>query len=250
MIEKLDLTRGLFFDIETVSASPSWEELDAEFQELWAIKAKSISRSDEPLSEEECGQWYQDRAAIYSEFGRVVCISAGFLFRKDPESEWQARLTSFAGEDEREVLEQFGHLLNKSYSDTRASFICGHNIKEFDVPYLCRRYVCHGMELPIPFRIQGKKPWETEHLVDTLELWKFGDRKNYTSLRLLSALLDFPSPKDEMDGSQVGRVFWETKDVDRIAHYCEKDVLATIQLMMRYRRLPLIEEGAYEHVKS
>ncbi len=249
MIDKLDLTKGLFFDVETVSGYATWAELSEEFRALWAIKAKSIKRADDLPSDEECADLYRERAAIFAEFGRVVCISAGFLFQKEPSGAIQARLTSYAGEDELALLKEFGQLLDAAYSDPKRSFVCGHNIKEFDVPYLCRRYVYHGLPLPIPFQIQGKKPWETEHLVDTMELWKFGDRKNYTSLRLLAAFLGFPSPKDDMDGSEVGRAFWEEKNIDGIAQYCEKDVLATIQLMMRYKRMPLLEPEVVEHVK-
>jgi predicted PolB exonuclease-like 3'-5' exonuclease len=107
---------------------------------------------------------------------------------------------------------------------------------------MCRRMVVNQLPLPKMLDIAGKKPWETKHLLDTMELWKFGDRKSYTSLKVLAAVLGFPSPKDDIDGSEVGRVFWQEDDLDRIAHYCEKDVLATAQLFFRYQRKPLLEE--------
>ena len=117
--------------------------------------------------------------------------------------------------------------------------LCGHNIKEFDVPYICRRLLIHQMPAPKMFDIAGKKPWETKHLLDTLELWKFGDNKNYTSIKLLTAVFDIPSPKDDIDGSQVGRVFYEEGDVERIARYCEKDVVAVMQLILKFKLMKM-----------
>ncbi|MCB0596467.1 MAG: ribonuclease H-like domain-containing protein, partial [Phaeodactylibacter sp.] len=119
----------------------------------------------------------------------------------------------------------------------------------FDIPYICRRMIVHQLPLPIPFNISGKKPWETNHILDTMDMWKFGDRKHYTSLKLLAAVLGFPSPKDDIDGSDVGRVYWEDKDLERLSLYCEKDVLATIQLYLRYKYMPLLEEDQVMHVK-
>ncbi len=152
------------------------------------------------------------------------------------------RLKSFAGDDERTVLSQFFDLVGTSFNNPFKHGFCGHNIKEFDIPYICRRAVVHQLAFPPTLDIAGKKPWETPHLIDTLELWKFGDRKNYTSLKLLAAVLGFPSPKDDIDGSEVGKVYWEESDLERIARYCEKDVLATIQLYLRFHRLPILEE--------
>jgi DNA polymerase elongation subunit (family B) len=139
------------------------------------------------------------------------------------------------------LLEDFSLLLDKHFNNPEKFAVCGHNIKEFDVPYICRRMLINQLPLPRLFDISGKKPWETKHLIDTLELWKFGDHKNYTSLRLLTAIFDIPSPKEDIDGSQVGRVYWEDRDLDRIAAYCEKDVLATAQLYLRLHRLPVIQ---------
>ncbi len=237
-----DLSRILFLDIETVSSHPSYEELNEAFKALWKHKASYLLRKQEDeLSEEELRDSYEDKAGIFAEFGRIVCISVGIL-HKDESEQWQLRLKSFASENEAELLEQFKALLDKHYADTRNTGLCGHNIKEFDIPYICRRMWVNQMPLPAALDLSGKKPWETQHLIDTLEMWKFGDRKNYTSLKLLAALFGIPSPKDDIDGSEVGRVFWQEKDLQRIARYCEKDVLATVQLYLKYHFLPMLEE--------
>ncbi|MGB3546715.1 MAG: ribonuclease H-like domain-containing protein, partial [Saprospiraceae bacterium] len=154
----------------------------------------------------------------------------------------------FASDDERELLEGFSAMLQQYYKDPAKCYLCGHNIKEFDIPYVCRRMVVNGLSFPEVLQITGKKPWETKHLLDTLELWKFGDYKNYTSLKLLAGLFGIPSPKDDIDGSDVGRVYWQEKDLPRIALYCEKDVLATVQLFLRYQLKPLLEEDQIEYI--
>ncbi len=249
MIEKIDPADVLYIDIETVSEAATYDDLSPVFQELWRPKAASILKTPgAELSEEELRATYEDRAAIFAEFGRVVCISVGVVYRDRATDQLSIRLKSFASKEEEVVLTEFSKLLDQYYSDLNRFFICGHNIKEFDIPYLCRRLVANQLPLPNMLDLAGKKPWETKHLLDTMELWKFGDRKSFTSLKLLAAVLGFPSPKDDIDGSQVGRVFWEEGDVERIAHYCEKDVLATAQLFLRYQRKPLLESEQVFHV--
>lgn len=249
MIENVEISKVLFLDIETVSAKPSYDKLDDNFKELWRHKSKSILRKyDEELTEEEVSALYPERAGIFAEFGKIVCISVGIVRRDKEDKQLKVRLTSFASENEQELLYHFSQLILQHYNDPRNSFLCGHNIKEFDIPYICRRMVINQMPLPLSLQLYGKKPWETTHLLDTMEMWKFGDIKNYTSLNLLAAVLDFPTPKSDMDGSQVGRVYWEEKDLDRISYYCEKDVLATVQLFLRYRRMPILEGEQVVHV--
>ena len=248
MIENLDITKILFLDVECVSAQPAYEDLDETFRKLWAHKSRGILRKTNPdPSEEEIAGSYKERAGIYAEFGKIVCISVGLIMR-DANQQPMVRLKSFAGDDEAALLKEFCHLLNQHYNNPNYHFLCGHNIKEFDIPYICRRLVINQIPFPALLRLHGKKPWETKYLLDTLELWKFGDYKNYTSLKLLAATLGFPSPKDDIDGSDVGRVYWEDKDLERISLYCEKDVLATIQLLMRFLQLELFEEKQVIHV--
>ncbi|MEM9525183.1 MAG: ribonuclease H-like domain-containing protein [Bacteroidota bacterium] len=242
MIDSIDVTKVLFLDIETVSGKPTYNDLDETFKALWTHKAPGVlKRYGEELTEEEIADSYVDRAAIFAEFGKIVCISVGAIYR-DKDKRLKIRLKSFADRDEATLLKNFNAMLDQYYGDIYKQFICGHNIKEFDVPYMCRRIVANQLPLPKMLDIAGKKPWETKHLLDTMEMWKFGDRKSYTSLKLLAGVLGFPTPKDDIDGSQVGRVFWEEDDLERIATYCEKDVLATAQLFFRYQRKPLLEE--------
>ena len=244
----IDIANILFLDIETVSGKPDYENLSEDFQELWQIKARQLSRNDGE-EEPDYAALYKERAAIFAEFGKIVCISVGVVYRDKEDQLLKVRLKSFASENEKELLYEFSQMVFKYYNDPNKHGFCGHNSKEFDIPYICRRLVVHQLPLPVPFNISGKKPWETKHILDTMEMWKFGDRKHYTSLKLLAAVLGFPSPKDDIDGSDVGRVYWEDKDLERLSLYCEKDVLATIQLYLRYKYMPLLEEGQVSHVK-
>jgi len=250
MIDQVDIARVLFLDVECVSAKPSFADLDENFQKLWAVKSRQLLRRPaEEITDEEVEALYPERAAIFAEFGKIVCISVGAVYRdKEDNQQLKVRLKSFASENEAELLHEFSKLVFQHYNDPAKYSFCGHNIKEFDMPYICRRMVANQLPFPGPLQLTGKKPWELKHLLDTMELWKFGDRKSYTSLNLLAAVLDFPTPKDDIDGSEVGRVYWEEKDLDRIAHYCEKDVLATIQLFLRYKRMPLLEEDHVSHL--
>lgn len=239
-----DIYNTLFLDIETAPCVRDFNELSEELQELWAIKCSSLLKK--PVDEieqddlEELFNGNSGRAGIYSEFGKIICISVGFLTRQSESSEPILRLKSFTNHLEAGLLDDFIDLLNRHFNNPEKFAICGHNIKEFDIPYICRRSLINQMALPRMLDIAGKKPWETKHLLDTLEMWKFGDVKNYTSLRLLCAVFDIPSPKDDISGADVGRVYWEDRDLDRIATYCEKDVVATVQLFLRLKRLPML----------
>lgn len=243
LFDAYDHHNVLFLDIETVPGVGDFEELDEEMQELWGIKCRSLLRRgpEEEVEYDEMAELYRTRAGIYSEFGKIICISVGFLTRNPDGGAPVMRLKSFAHHIEASLLEDFSDLLNKHFNNPDKFAICGHNIKEFDVPYICRRMLINQLPLPRMIDIAGKKPWETKHFLDTLELWKFGDLKNYTSLRLLAAVFGIPSPKDDISGADVAGVYWEERDLDRIAHYCEKDVLATAQLFLKLKRLPLIQ---------
>lgn len=244
LLDAYDLYNILFLDIETVPGRPDFEELSEEMQELWGVKCRSILRKPggEELEFDELADAYRTRAGIYSEFGKIVCISAGYLTRQPDSNEPQLRLKSYYNHTEAALLDDFCDLLNRRYNNPDKFALCGHNIKEFDVPYICRRLLLNQLSFPRMLDIAGKKPWETKHLLDTMELWKFGDIKNYTSLRLLAAIFDFPSPKEDMAGSDVAGVYWDDRDLERIASYCEKDVLATVQLFLKMKRLPILKE--------
>ncbi|MBL7803570.1 MAG: 3'-5' exonuclease [Saprospiraceae bacterium] len=237
VFDSYDLFNILFLDIETVPSVREFDELSEEMQELWAIKSKSLLRNYEgELEFDQLAELFGSRAGIYAEFGKIVCVSVGFLTRSPDGGTPLLRLKSFASHSEAHLLEDFSELLSK-----RPNFaLCGHNIKEFDIPYLCRRMMINQLPLPAMLDIAGKKPWEVKHLLDTMEMWKFGDSKSFTSLRLLAAVFDLPSPKDDIAGGDVASVYWDDRDLDRIATYCEKDVLATVQLFLRMKRLPIL----------
>lgn len=233
MLKNINYSKILFFDIETVPQTFDYSELDERGQGLWDRKTRFVQERENLNSEE-----VYEKAGIYAEFGKVVCISLGFVLQK--EGETQIRIKSIANEDEIVLLQEFLDLLNSYYNSPDFLF-CAHNGKEFDIPFLCRRILINNLKIPYMLNVSGKKPWEIKHL-DTMELWKFGDFKNYTSLDLLTYVFKIPTPKDDMDGSQVAKVFYQDKDLDRIIQYCEKDVVATIQLFRKYQGDPLIDE--------
>ncbi len=243
MLESVDITNVLFLDIETVSNQADYASNSDSLKTLWQLKSRAILRRyDEEIPEEEADALYTEKAGIYAEFGKIVCISVGIVVRDPKTKLLSVRLKSYADDDEAQLLAEFNALLDKYYNSPSKHFLCGHNIREFDVPYMCRRMLINQLPFPRLLDIAGKKPWETKHLLDTMELWKFGDYKNYTSLKLLAAVFGFPSPKDDIDGSEVGRVYWQEQDLPRIATYCEKDVLAVVQLLLKYMRQPILEE--------
>lgn len=233
MLENIDLQQVLVLDIETVPQYPSFDELPADFQELWEQKTKFQRKDGETPAE------FYARGGILAEFGKVICISVGIFSNKT--KDLSLRVKSFYGDDEKEVLQSFIALL-KTQADTL--ILCAHNGKEFDFPYLCRRILINGLPIPSQLNLHGKKPWEILHL-DTMDLWKFGDFKNYTSLKLLAAVFNIPSPKDDIDGSMVNEVYWKENDLERIRTYCEKDVITTARILLRFKSLPLLSD---EHI--
>jgi predicted PolB exonuclease-like 3'-5' exonuclease len=234
MLETIKLENVLFIDVETVPLVDNFEKLDEVFKELWTKKAENIKRKTE-----DDAQALYKRAGIYAEFGKIVCISAGVMYKENKEHHF--RVKSFYGNDEVKILTDFIELLTTHYNK-RSSLLCAHNGKEFDFPYLARRIVVNGLKLPSILDLAGKKPWEINHL-DTMELWKFGDYKNFTSLNLLTSILNIPSPKADMDGSDVARVFYEEKNIEKIVDYCQRDVLAVAQVFLRFRGEPIIKEA-------
>ncbi|WNJ21117.1 ribonuclease H-like domain-containing protein [Pontibacter sp. G13] len=234
MFTSNQLENLLFVDIETASSHAQFEDLSERMQKLWERKANKFRFSDPDTSPEDL---YAQKAAIFAEFGKVVCISAGVLRFEGDQPHFHVQ--SYFGPDERKTLVEFGAML-QGYQEKRPGYrLCAHNGKEFDFPYLGRRYMIHGLPIPDILQVQGKKPWETS-FVDTMELWKFGDYKSYTSLDLIAAVMDIPSPKDDIDGSMVSHTFWVEGAHERIKNYCEKDVLTTAQVVLKMSRLPLV----------
>lgn len=235
MLEQLDLGNVLFLDIETVPQYPKYDDMDDRFKALWDKKAMRIKRE-----EEETPVTLYPRAGIYAEFGKIVCISVGFF------NGAEFRVSSFYGKDEEKILRDFANMLNKFYDEPQF-LLCAHNGKEFDFPYIARRMIVNKVHLPKLLNIAGKKPWEIQHL-DTMELWKFGDFKNYTSLELLTALFGIPTPKDDINGADVWKVYWLDDDVERIKVYCQKDVISLAQLLKAYRLEPLLTDDQIVYV--
>jgi len=227
MLKELNIEEILFIDIETVPIAPEFGKLAENWQKLWNHKMKF--RIDEGEVSEDL---YQS-AGIYAEFGRIICISAGYVVQKHEDNHF--RVKSFYDDDEKILISSFFTALEK-FARSGKHKLCAHNGQEFDYPYIARRATVHGLELPKILDIAGAKPWEIkDQLLDTLQLWKFGDYKHYTSLSLLCELFDIPTPKDDIDGSQVARVYWEDNDLDRIIRYCEKDTMAVANLLLRYK---------------
>jgi len=240
MENKIKLSNILFLDIETVPEQTTFDELNTVKQELFAKKTQ-YQRKEEFSPEE-----FYERAGIWAEFGKIICISVGFF--DDHSSDLTFRLKSFYGNDESKILIDFKSLLEKYYSQ-KQHVLCGHNGKEFDFPYIARRMIINKIELPEKLNLFGKKPWEVAHL-DTLEMWKFGDFKHYTSLNLLTNILGIASPKEDIDGSQVAQVYYEDNDLDRIAKYCENDTLAVAQVYLRLMHLEILKEKQVVNVNK
>jgi 3'-5' exonuclease len=231
-------TNILFLDIETVSQHETYNHLDKDWKELWDQKAQIMTRN----REEETPETVYHRAGIYAEFGKIICISCGCIQGQGEEKKFV--LKSYFGHDERKLLLEFADMLQK-WSGDAEKYLCAHNGKEFDYPYICRRFVINGISIPEALKIAGRKPWEVRHL-DTMELWKFGDYKSYTSLKLLAKVLGIPSPKDDIDGSMVNQVYWMDQNIERIADYCQKDVLTLAQVLLRFHCEPLIKKENIE----
>jgi predicted PolB exonuclease-like 3'-5' exonuclease len=239
MLENINPCDIVFLDIETVPVISSIDNLNPAMQALWEKKSVSFRKDDQTAADV-----YQ-RAGIYAEFGKIICISVGVLKDKNP---YGFRLKSFYGDDEKSILTEFSAMISK-FSKNREAVLCAHNGKEFDYPYIARRMIINGLIIPGILNNAGKKPWEIK-LLDTMELWKFGDYKSYTSLDLLSSILGFPSPKEDINGSMVADIFWLEHDLRRIVTYCEKDVLAVARILLRFLNDAAISTDNIESVTT
>lgn len=229
----------LFLDIETVPQYPSFDNMPGEWKDLWTRKSEALLRN----REDETTESIYPRAGIYAEFGKIICISCGVL--QGIGDQKKIVIKSFAGENEKILLHEFSEMLRKWSATNEPRFLCAHNGKEFDFPFLCRRLIINSLPIPPILNISGKKPWEVGHL-DTMELWKFGDFKSYTSLNLLAHSLGIPTPKDDIDGSMVWEVYWKEKNITRIITYCQKDVVTVAQIFLRLQGETLIKSENVE----
>ncbi len=231
MLQKLNIDQLLFLDIETVPEEKEFQALDETKKELWDQKSR-YKRGEDVTPEEFYGS-----AGIWAEFGMIICISVGYFRNKGADRHF--RVTSFHGPEEK-ILKDFKALLEDHFSHQKY-LLCAHNGKEFDFPYIARRMIINGITLPNKLDLFGKKPWEVPH-IDTMELWKFGDFKHYTSLKLMANILGIPSPKEDIDGSMVRDVYYEEHDLERIIHYCERDVITVAQVFLKLRNEELLTE--------
>jgi len=225
----------LFVDIETVPIQPEFKLLAAGMQHEWERKAKFVKNITDGNTDPAA--LFADKAGIFSEFAKVVCIGFGSLVE---DHGWKMRLKSLVNDNEKILLTDFCEVLTKFNAHYKNLAFCGHNIKEFDIPFLCRRMVINNVGLPECMNVSGKKPWEVSH-IDTMEMWRFGDHKNFTSLSLLAEVLGIPSPKSDMDGSKVAEVYWHDKDLPRIGSYCLQDVLTSARVYLRLKGIRGIE---------
>lgn len=214
----------LFLDIETTASEAQYEDLPERMKPLWAHKAKFL----DPNQNFSVPDLFSEKAAIYAEFGKIIVIGLGFLFQND-ENEWCLKAKSLQNDNEYELLQEFANLIKTKFSTAQ---LVAHNGLEFDFPYICRRMTINKIQIPQILQVQGKKPWEINH-IDTLELWKFGDRKSFTSLELLAACLDVPTSKHGIDGSKVNSTYYIEKNLQKIADYCTRDVVVLAQIYLR-----------------
>jgi DNA polymerase elongation subunit (family B) len=231
MLQNTAIEQFLMLDIETVPGASSYEQLDNDMQALWQAKHEALRITDMTAAES-----FEKKAGIYAEFGKIVCISVGYFSKKG--DRLSLRLRSICGDDERKLLQELAALLDNHFHKEDYYVIAGHNVKEFDIPYLCRRMMINNIALPYLLHLSGKKPWETS-VVDTMHLWRFGDYKSYTSLKLMAHVLGIPSPKEDMEGKDVGNVYWQQKQLPRITEYCQRDVVTVARLLLRFKELPI-----------
>jgi hypothetical protein len=223
MLQEIKTDYVLFLDVETVPQYPAYSMLPESKKKFWDQKASFLAKSESDTPES-----LYERAGIYAEFGKIVCISSGFI------RDQKLHIKSFAGDDEKQLLLDFRDVLQKIQAGGAKWFLCAHNGKEFDFPYIARRMVIHG--IPVPGILDPRGKWAKDlQLIDTMELWKFGDYKNFTSLDLLADILGIPSPKDDMDGSQVCQVYYNEQDLTRIVTYCEKDVKTLCRVFLKFK---------------
>lgn len=230
----------VIIDIETASEYASFDNMAEEWKTLWQEK---VERSlPEGIS---AAEFYPMRAGVMAEFAKIICISIAYF---NKETTLNMRVKSIYGHDEKKILQDFLATINKIESLNHKWCFAGHNIKEFDIPFICRRLIINRVKLPGYLDFQNMKPWET-NIVDTFQYWRFGDYKNYTSLKLLAAAMGIASPKDDIDGSMVGELYWSGNEEERaanlkrIAHYCQKDVIATGNVILRFKNMPLVADA-------
>jgi len=229
-----NLRNILFLDIETVGCAPNYSELEERFKKEWDKKSRFLLNSDVMTAEE----LFNERAGIYSEFGKIITIGLG-SFHYNEEKELCLRVKALNEHEEKQLLLDFKQLIETKF-DQRSLAFCAHNGREFDYPYITRRMLVNGIQLPLALNHAGKKPWQINH-IDTMDLWKFGDRKSFTSLELLASLFNIDSSKSNIDGSMVNKIYYEEKDINKITDYCKQDIVVTAQVFLNLKGLSTVK---------
>ncbi len=224
------LKEVLFLDIETVPHVATYDELDANWQSLWDSKHATFRDAAVSTPAES----FASKAGIYAEFGKIICVSIGFFHHDKKSGSDTFRVKSFSSDEEADLLAPFCTLLANYFNDIDRWHLGGHNVREFDIPYLCRRILANGLALPAILDLSGRKPWEI-NVIDTLQQWRFGDFKNYTSLKLIAATLGIASPKEDIEGKDVAAVYWQGHELERIVRYCQRDVVTVARILMRLK---------------
>ncbi len=246
-MEQIKIEDLIVIDIETASAATDYNKLDDNWKKLWEQKVSRILPENTSAAE-----FYLQRAGVMAEFSKIICISIGYFVR---EQQLKIRIKSFYGDDEKKLLNEFLNTVNKIETFNSKWCFAGHNIKEFDIPFICRRLLVNNIRIPSYLNFQAMKPWET-NIVDTFQYWRFGDYKNFTSLNLLAAAMGVPSSKIDIDGSMVGELYHNTdaeqrfKNMQRIVKYCQKDVVTTANIILRFKNISLVHENDVEIVSS
>ncbi len=233
LLDQVKLENLLFLDIETVAGVRNFDDLNPQLSALWLDRLTKTTPETGDLD-----QAWTEKAGLQAEFGKIICISVAYLVQN--QDQMALRIKSVAGDHETEILSRFLEMAAGFVSRHRAFQFTGHHVREFDIPYICRRCLILGVPLPTFLQFHGLKPWEVP-VLDTLQLWRFGDGRHFVSLNLMACVLGIETPKDDISGSQVGRVYWEDHDLDRISAYCRKDVVAVVQILLRMKGLKLLE---------
>ncbi len=243
-----ELKQMVFIDIETIRGKKTYNDVITEnpaLDDYWQTKHTQI-REKEPLSYghiEDSAEMYEKMAALYPEWGQIVCISIGQIKFDEDGNPIKFTTKSFSGLYEKILLEEFNETASKIMSKYPRMQWVGHNIKGFDMPYIIKRSLINGVRVPNVFHLQKQKPWESQ-LIDTNDVWKFNGW-NGARLGLLTEILNIPSPKQDMDGKMVSDVFWEDGDLNRISEYCEMDINATANVMLRISGMDIITDAPF-----
>jgi DNA polymerase elongation subunit (family B) len=273
MLNSKPINKVLWFDIEAVPEKASFFELTPKKQELFKSRFKKdweamgadpqrhfikemitaastvtpVEAVETLVDNKMIEALYNNKAPLHPEFGKIVCISIGYIdgeipekIEDKPEVELKLKLKSFYGHDEVKLLQDFLNATKSAITNAvnPTYHLCGHNIMNYDVPFIAKRFIINGLKLPAMFDLDGKKEWNLPYFIDTRNVWKFNVYDSNCSLDLLCNLFDVESSKEGgISGKDVRDVFYIENDVQKIAMYCEEDVRALAQVYLKMKSL-------------